>query len=307
VGHAELWLPLLVAALFGAAAPRLVPLLPPREATWLLSLGGSVAALSAAAVPFALAALLLAQAPPVAHAGDWSAAALRAHAPVDREVQSVALALALAAAGLVLYAGVRRALAVRSAYRSCRELPPGTGDLVVVPSAPAVAWAVPGRPGRIVVARLLLDEFSPPERRAVLAHERSHLRHGHHWHLAAVALAAAVNPLLAGLRGAAAQAVERWADEDAAAELGDRGAVATALGRAARLGAAPAPGLAATAGAIPLRVAALLAPAPRSRPLALALVALALLAGAAAALLFDARVEDLFDLAARAHLHAALR
>jgi len=303
--HLVLVMPLLVPALFGAAASRLAPLLPPRQATWLLSAGAAVAALSATFVLFALAFVLVGQEPEVAEAGQWSVAVLRARSPVDVPLETAALVAAVTVAGLAMAAAVGRALAVRAAYRSCRELPAGTGELVVVPSADAVAWAVPGRPGRIVIAAPLLEALSPEQRRAVLAHERAHLEHGHHWHLAAVTLATAVNPLLIGLRRAAAQAAERWADEEAAAELGDRRMVASALGSAAMLGRArpSSPSLAATAGSVPLRVAALLAPSPRARPVMLTLITLLLVVGVACALLAEKEIEHLFEFAR----HAAAR
>ena len=87
------------------------------------------------------------------------------------------------------------------------------------------AFAVPGRPGRIAMSTGLLRVLRRDQRRAVLAHERSHLRHRHHLHQTAAVLAAAANPLLYRLPAAVALSVERWADEDAAATC-DRRSVA---------------------------------------------------------------------------------
>jgi len=66
------------------------------------------------------------------------------------------------------------------------------------------------------------------------AHERSHLRHRHHWYLVATEMAVAVVPPLRRLADQVRFATERWADEDAAAALGgDRDLVARAIARAA--------------------------------------------------------------------------
>lgn len=232
-------------------------------------------------------------------------ASLQANAPVERWTGFVALAalgFALVSVAVVAYRRGRRLL---DAYRSCAMLSAEGGGLLVVTEGTAGAVAIPGRPGRVVVSRELLAGLTAPQRRAVLAHERSHLEHGHHWHLLAVALASAANPLLRPLRGAIERAVERWADEEAAAAVGDRRQVAAALTRAALM-TRERPRLArqylAAAGhSVPARVEALLEEAPRSRPV-LVLVPLALLAAAvAAALIVGKDTENLFEFAGRAY------
>ena len=82
----------------------------------------------------------------------------------------------------------------------------------------------------------MLRSLDGAQRRALLAHERSHPRHRHHLHHTACQFAAAVNPLLRRLPAAVELATERWADEDAAAassrdteqlfELAERGYLA---------------------------------------------------------------------------------
>jgi hypothetical protein len=71
--------------------------------------------------------------------------------------------------------------------------------------------------------------------------------------------------MLRQLRAPLSYALERWADESAAAHVGDRRVAARAIGRAA-LAARPAQrplvALSATAGPVPRRVAALLSAAP---------------------------------------------
>lgn len=297
--------PLAVAAWFGLVGPIMARRLPPRHATWLLSVGGVAAALSALAVLGLLGFVLLAQVPDVASKGHWSMTTLRQHAPVEPGVGVGSLLAALAATTATLVVASRRGLAVLAAYRSCRGMPVSAGNLVVVTKAQGGAVAVPGRPGRIVVAQSLLAALSGPERRALLAHERAHLEHGHHWHVGAVSLAAAANPLLAPLRGAVAHATERWADEEAAEEVGDRRAVAAAVARAAlvsgRLRRSAGPQLAAAAHAVPARVAALLIRPPRPQPALMFLTSALLLAGVAAAVVAGKETEHLFEFAGRAY------
>src|SRR5262249_34531902 len=152
----------------------------------------------------------------------------RRHAPTEPGVGVLCLLAAFASAAAVIVVGARRARGVVFAFRACRELG-ASGDLVVIDGAHLSAAAIPGRPGRIVITRSLLRLLSPTERRLVLAHERAHLEGGHHWHRIAVALATAANPLLRPLRNAITLATERWADERAAVELGDRDGAALGL------------------------------------------------------------------------------
>lgn len=109
----------------------------------------------------------------------------------------------------------------------------GRSSLLVLPEEEAIALAVPGNGGHILVSSGMLRALSGPERRVLLAHERSHLRHRHHLYRTVVALAAAVNPLLGRVREDLAFLLERWADEDAATAVQSRGLVASALTTAA--------------------------------------------------------------------------
>jgi hypothetical protein len=301
VTYVVLCLPALIAASFGLVAPRVAPRLPPWHATWLLSAGGAVAALSAVALLGLLGFVIVGEQPAVAHEGHWSVAALRDHAPVDGAFSSASLVAVVIAGAAGLVVAARRGRAVLASYRSSHDLPGAGGELVVVPAASDGAYALPGRPGRIVVSRPLLAELSAGQRRALLAHERAHLEHGHHWHLAVVTVMTAINPLLFGLRRAAERAVERWADEDAAVEVGDRRTVASALMTSALfLGAPPSAALAVATSAVPARVAALLAPPPQRRSVPMVLMLLLLLAGVGAVLIAGKDVEHLFEFAMRA-------
>jgi hypothetical protein len=297
---------LAMASCFGPLAARLADRLPPRQASWLISAGSVASALSALAVLALLASDLVGQLPLFAREGHWSGAALRHHELTEPGVAAVAMALLLAAVGGLAVAARRLGLALLAAYRASSEM---AGELVVLPSGPAQAAAVPGRPGRVVVAESLLAALSSGERRALLAHERAHLAHGHHWHRGAVALAAAANPLLRPLRASIVYSTERWADEDAAAAVGERRDVATALARVALLsqGSAAAARLALAAQAVPARVTALLARPPRARPLLIAALAVIPLIGIVAVADLLEQTDRLFDLAAHVYAvsHAA--
>jgi len=80
-------------------------------------------------------------------------------------------ALAVIAVAAIVYSAVR----VRSQQRRLRA-PSGRGELTIVPSAVPTAFALPGRPGQIVVSSGMLRSLEPDECRVLLAHERAHLR-----------------------------------------------------------------------------------------------------------------------------------
>jgi Zn-dependent protease with chaperone function len=157
---------------------------------------------------------------------------------------------------------------LRAVCNSC-----GTGELAVVALAAPHAFAVPGRPGRILVTQGLLSVLDGDERRVVLAHERAHLQSRHHWLRAATEVSAALNPVLIPVREAVAFLVERSADEHAAAVTGSRKLVAAAIAKVALAGGTDG-GVRAWSAALPFvgcevsaRVAALHSDPPRPEPL----------------------------------------
>ncbi|HXT46322.1 MAG TPA: M56 family metallopeptidase [Pseudonocardiaceae bacterium] len=174
---------------------------------------------------------------------------------------------------------VARVLTVRRAMN--RELRAvcgacGGGELAVVSLDAPHAFAVPGRPGRILVTRGMLTALDGDERRVVLAHERAHLQGRHHRLRAAAEVCAALNPMLIPVREAVAYLVERSADEHAATVTGSRALVARALAKAAlaggssnRMPAWPAASMALrfTGCGVSARVAALRCDPPRPEPL----------------------------------------
>ncbi|POM26113.1 Peptidase family M48 [Actinomadura rubteroloni] len=278
-------LPLAVPVVVGLAARPLSGLLPPRTATWLLTATGALLALTGTATLALLALAGALRLPLIAALADLSQRVLHRDDPTSPPVAAVAGALTVAALVAAVRTAVREARALRAAARTARDLP-GDGLVSVVEDAGVEAFALPGRPGRVVVTTGMLALLTEPERRVLLAHERAHLAGGHHLFRAVVRVASAANPVLWPLRAAVTYTTERWADERAAATAGDRRRAARAIGKAA-LAAARDPGrvvlgIGAPAlcrrrtrpGPVPRRVAALLAPPPPRRHGLVAAVAL---------------------------------
>ena len=155
-------------------------------------------------------------------------------------------------------------------------------DVDIVDSLDPLAFAIPGRPGTVVVSTAMLAALSRPERDALLAHEHAHLRWHHHRYIRATEVAASFLPLLRPLVDRVRFETERWADEEAATETSDRAAVATAVARAALASTASTStgttGLAIGRVGVVDRVDALLRP----RPIATRLTKAALLLASAA-------------------------
>ncbi|MFC5719426.1 M56 family metallopeptidase [Streptomyces gamaensis] len=288
------YLPLLFPLLAAAAARPMAERLEPRLATWLLTVSATALAAAGSA---ALALLALAGAvriPLVADLGHLSQRIIRRDDPAALSIALLAallLTVAVAATARMLW---RRVRALIGAVTEAACLP-GPDQLVVRDDPAAEAFAIPGLPGRIVVSTGMLTALDPDEHQALLAHERAHLRCHHYLFVTFTQLAATANPLLRPLATAVAYTTERWADESAALACGDRHQVARAIGKAALATTRTRPPGRLTTmamgllgrfhtrrapGPVPRRVAALLAPCPRNRPLPLA-AAVAVLAATA--------------------------
>lgn len=281
---------------FALTAPRLSRTLPPSVATWLMSVGGLVAAAATSAALALVAFRVLAQTAPVSAQGHWSGAVLAQRDPISAPVAVTVLMLMAALLVGGIWTVIVRACATAAAFRLAREV--GGGELAVIDNPTPSAVALPGRPGRIVVTVGMLRRLDGPQRAALLAHERAHLRHHHHLHQSATAVAGALNPLLRPLRAAVELSCERWSDE-AAAGTTARQTVGEALLRAASgtAGRMSAVALAASGADVSARVAALEQPAPRLRAgrtlMLVSVLVLALVAVAAGM----ASTEHLFELA----------
>lgn len=289
----------------------------PRCATWLLT-GAAVALAACSSAALALAALAaLVRVPAIAALGSWSPTVIGRGDSIGVGAAVVAGALLGAAFMAAVRFALRRGRALVEAFRHARGLP-GGGQVVVTEDASADAYTVPGWPGRIVVSAGMLDTLDDAGRAALLAHERAHLSGRHYAFTSAARFAAAANPLLRPLAVAVEYTVERWADERAAAAVGDRRLVAETIAHAALavkhtrpqrfpaaalgivVGRVTARSLAA-AGPVPRRVAALLGPPPSRRWILQAVVALVVVVSGFCAL--DA-AHDLHELLEAAYTGA---
>jgi Zn-dependent protease with chaperone function len=140
-------------------------------------------------------------------------------------------------AGAIVALGATVFSALRVFLRQRRlRAPMGQAGLAIVPSDVPNAFALPGHlghHGQVVVSTGMLRSLEPDERRALLAHERAHLRCHHHRFVRLTQLAGAAVPLLMPLYRRVRYATERWADEEAVREVGSRAVVARAIARAA--------------------------------------------------------------------------
>lgn len=109
----------------------------------------------------------------------------------------------------------------------------GDHDIVVVPAAPAIAYAVGGRPGQVVLSQGLVSALDDDELAVVVRHERCHLNSRHQrWLDLALVTEVTFGSVRVVRRSSATLrlAIERWADEDAAAG-GSRATVRAALSK----------------------------------------------------------------------------
>jgi hypothetical protein len=293
-----LYLPLLIPALAGLAGRPLAALLEPRQATWLLTISAVALATCSSVALALLAAYAAARIPWLAVLGDYSQRVVRRADPIPQPagaLAGIALVAALVAVAILIRS---RARALAESYRRAALLHDNDG-VVVMRGTGIEAYALPGRPGRIVVSGELLDRLDADGRTALIAHEQAHLSGRHHLFVAAARLAAAANPMLIPVARSVEFTVERWADEHAADVTGDRGLVAETIGHVALLASARPTRLTgmslgvvasaarrvslALAGPVPRRVAALLTAPPRRRIAVLAAcLALVAVAGVAA-------------------------
>ncbi|MGA8117496.1 MAG: M56 family metallopeptidase [Actinocatenispora sp.] len=283
----SVYLPLVLSLLAVVPTGGLLRRADPRAATWLLSVIAVVLASCSTAALATLAMVGAAHVPVAAELGQWSVPALGRADPTSWPVRLLA---AVALAGVLLTAGATTWRYVR-ARQLTRRHRRGLRDQVTVVLDPTPdAYALPGRPGRIVVSSGMYSALNDTDRVALIAHEQAHLRHRHHLFAGLVHFAVALNPFLRPLATAVTYSLERWADEEAALVTGDRRATAHAIGKAAlarahsvRRRSTLALHLGGTirgrVGPVPQRVAALLTP-PQTRYRLLYAVGLAVILGA---------------------------
>lgn len=300
---ALLVIPVLVSVLLCLTGAWLGRSLPPATAVRLLSVAALVSALSTGFVLSITSFIAVAQLPPVASLGRWSATTVAAGAPVPLLLGAASGVLTIT----LMVAALRRiGLAswdLATAAITCRRLGSGTAGLVVIHDDVPDAYALPGLSGRVVVSTAMLQALPAPERRVLLAHEAAHLRHHHHVYVQVVELSATANPLLRPLATAVRVGVERWADEEAATVVGDRTLTARAVARASLASATTtrkaslAMALHMAGGAAASRTRALLAPAPHPHRALTTVLAAAILMPALGAVAAGTHTEHLFEVA----------
>ncbi|MET3803309.1 Zn-dependent protease with chaperone function [Nakamurella sp. UYEF19] len=264
----------------GRTAGTAVRRLRPMQAVRLLTAASLAVSLATGIALTAIAVAVIASLGSVAAEGHWSAAVIRAEVPVPAWLGAGA---AVMVAVLLVRAAIRTVSIVLSLVRAeklCRSLRTGNGPMVVLGDGSADAFTIAGLHGCVVIGQRLLDELDADERRVLTAHELSHLTRRHHLYVHIADIAAAANPLLRNVSAAVRLGVERWADEDAAAGMGDRRVTGRALARVALLRSALArsssgrgptdlaariPVLGVGALQVASRVQALLEPAPARR------------------------------------------
>lgn len=315
--NVNVYLPLVAALILSTVGPAVARWLPPGVATRLLTLAGLVVAATSVSSLTLLAVTALARIPEIATRGRLSRSVV-AHDPVSLTTGVLAAFTLLVLVPFAIRAAVKLYRDSARTYKLARAFSNHASTIAVVQDPRPQAFAVPGLPAfrghaavsaRIVATDSLLRTLSPEQRRAMFAHEQAHLSRRHHLYLLAAHVAAVVNPLLFRLPDAVTEATERWADEDAAASVGDRGVLARAIGRAAlsSLPMPPVPLPSMASAHVGTRVRALLAPPPPRRRALSAVVGAALAVTAFAALDSAHEAEDFFDSARAAwqvtHVH----
>ncbi|GAA4585335.1 M48 family metalloprotease [Planotetraspora phitsanulokensis] len=276
------YLPLLVCVVLAVSSRAVAKALPPRAGLWTLTAAAVIAAAGTVWTCLLLGSLLVDDIP----AFD----AAERLVPVHDAVSLVGVAI-LGVGAVRSFLALRRLVQARRRLRRLGALP--GGELLVVADARPDAFAVPGSRtggGRVVVTQGMLRALDAGQRRALIAHERAHLRARHSVALALAELAAAMNPLLVPVRRSIGFLCERDADEDAVVVAGSRRLVAQALAAAALARSASAAASSLAPGfhqlSVAERVSALLTPEPVThRRLLWAVGAMTLLAAGAA---FDA-------------------
>ncbi len=179
--------------------------------------------------------------------------------------------------------GTLRAARVVRAHRRLRH--DHQGFVEIACHEQPFAFTLPGRGGHVVLSSGLVELLDDDERNVVLAHELAHATHRHDRYLLVAQLAVATIPMLRPLTSRLQFSLERWADEAAVEECGDRQFVARTLGKVALRSVTPVGAMSFAGLGVPARVSALLsAPAPTPRaPLLIGLWSAIVVTGALAA------------------------
>jgi hypothetical protein len=230
----SVYLPFLASIVVGLAGPPVARRIRPLVAGWALATLAVVTAAGTLWATTLLAATLVDDLPGFGH--------YTSDMPVPDGVGVLAVGAVVASAVRVALVLRRRAVLSREVHSALAGLPAGAADgIIVLPDDRLDAFVVPRRRrssthhagSRIVVTAGMLAVLDTRQQRALIAHERAHLRAGHNHLRAAVDVASAANPLLIPIRRTVGYLCERWADEAAVIDVGDRRLVADTIAVAA--------------------------------------------------------------------------
>lgn len=248
--------PLLVAIALAVAVTTVHRRLPPALAARAVAVTVIVVAATAAPTFWIVGLGYLAHAPFFGSGLRWCVEVFGAHDRISPWIGPPSLVLAA-------FGTIRSVIVVR-AHRRLRH--DHAGSVEIAGHEQPFAFTLPGRGGHVVLSSGLVELLDDDEQRVVLAHERAHARHRHDRYLLVAQVAAATIPMLRPLASRLQFSLERWADEAAVEECGDRRFVARTLGKVALHGLTPVGALGLAGLGVPARVAALLsAPAPMPR------------------------------------------
>lgn len=251
----NLLLPLLVAIGLAAAVTTAHRRLPPVLAARTVTV--TIVVVVAAALPTLWIVSLgyLAHVPLFGRGLRWCAETFGVH-------QRIPTWAGLPAVAMVLASSVRVTTVLRTHRRLRHDRP---GSVEIAGHDHAFAYTLPGRGGRVVLSSGLVELLDDDEQAVVLAHEGAHAQHRHDRYLLIARVASATVPLLRPLTSRLQFSLERWADEAAVGQCGDRRFVARTLGKVALHRFAPVGALSFGGLGVPARVAALLTP-PTTQP-----------------------------------------
>ncbi|BAC67833.1 putative membrane protein [Streptomyces avermitilis MA-4680 = NBRC 14893] len=168
-----LLIPLLLPFVMPLLARRALDRLAPATALWALT---AAALVLAGACVTALGALVLTgllKLPAFAALGELAHPLRTPTGYLVLPAAAIATGLLTIGAWTLAHSALRQTRAFRTA-RAEADRRPTAGDLCVVDSPHPDAYALPGRPHRIVVTTAMLRSLKPDERDALFAHERAH-------------------------------------------------------------------------------------------------------------------------------------
>lgn len=249
----SLFVPLVVAAGLGVAVTAAHRRLPPPVASRAITATLVIIAMAALPSLWVVSLTFLAHLSVFDGRIEWCAHVLGMHDEVPWYV-------GLPFTGAVLVGLLRMRSVVGEHQRLRHELP---GAVAITDNPRPFAFTLPGRGGQVVISSGLVAMLEPHEQRIVIAHERAHAHHRHDRYLLVAHVAAAALPPLRPLAGRLQFSLERWADEAAVVDCGDRQLVARTLGKVALRSVTPIAVMSFAGLGVPARVAALLSPPSR--------------------------------------------